>query len=271
MNISSTIKTVKTIVTANSPVLLVGTAIAGVVTTGLLAAKGGYKARGIIDDERMRRVASPEPPFDTFLEYKKTFDEKVPELTLQEKVQLTWLCYAIPALTGTSTIAATIGVHTIHMKRHAAIAGLYAMATNKLDAYSDKAEEMLGAKKSQVLTNELAQKEVDKNPIIDNEVIITGHGAELCYDEWSGRYFLGSLAKIENAINEINRQLIDEGDANMNDFYDELGLGPIPIGQYGWSGSKISGKFGSTTSSDGRAAISIRFHETPKEDYGHRR
>ena len=48
-NISRSMKTVKSVVTANSPVLLLGTAIAGVVTTAVVSARAGYKARGIVD------------------------------------------------------------------------------------------------------------------------------------------------------------------------------------------------------------------------------
>lgn len=248
MNIASGLKTVKTVITANSPVLLVGTAIAGVVATGVLAAKGGYNARGIIDEAEK---ASTEP------------------LTTPEKVQLTWLCYAAPALTGASTIAAAVGVHTIHTKRHAALAGLYAVTSTKLDDYREKAEELLGAKKTQELNNSVAQKAVDRNPPVDHEVLIIGAGEELCYDEWSGRYFMGSVNKIEAAVNEVNRLLIDNGDATLNDFYDYVGLTPISMGtRFGWSGAKIAPRFGTVTSPDGRPAISFWFHNEPKDNLG---
>lgn len=248
MNISSSIKTVRNVITANSPVLLVGAAITGVVATGVLAAKGGYKARGIIDDYTVETGEKPD---------------------LQKQVKLTWLCYAPSALTGASTILSVVGVHAIHSKRHAALAGLYAVANSRLDTVQEKAEELLGPKKSQELTNQVAQEAVDKNPPVDHEVLITGQGKELCYDEWSGRYFMGSMSVIENAINEINRQLIDDGDASLNDFYDHLGLTPVEGGaNHGWSGEKVTGRFGSTVSPDGRPAISIWFQQVPKPNLG---
>ena len=172
-------------------------------------------------------------------------------------------------MSAASAIASTVGVHTIHTKRHAALAGLNAVTSNKLDSITEKAEEALGPKKTQALQNRTAQESVDAHPIEDSEVIITGHGTELCYDEWSGRYFLGSMVKCEDAINEVNRRLIDEGDASLNDFYEEIGLKPIPMGQsFGWSGTKINGRFGSVLASDGRPALSVWFHENPKENYG---
>jgi len=254
MNLSSAVRTAKSVITANSPVLLVGTAIAGVVTTGVLAAKGGYKARGIIDTEQAR-IDDDATSYD---------------LTTQDKLKLTWLCYAAPAVTGASAIAAVVGVHTIHTKRHAALAGLYAVTTTKLDDYREKAEELLGAKKAQDLNNAVAQKSADRNPLIDNEVIITGsEGKELCYDEWSGRYFDGNMAEVEKAVDLINMQLIESGDASLNDFYDVIGLQKIPMGdRFGWSGQKIEPKFGTVKTTTGRPALAVWFLQEPKDNLG---
>jgi hypothetical protein len=249
---------------------LLGTTIAGVVTTGVLAAKAGYKARGIIDEERASRIDDVVDGrlFDTFLDRRAAI-EAVPDLTVQEKIKLTWLCYAVPGVTGASTIAAAVGIHTIHTKRANTMAALYAVTSTKLDDYTERAEELLGPKKTQQVRDEVAQKAVDRNPPENNEVVITGHGTELCYDEISGRYFMSSVAKLEDANNEVNRRLIDDGDCSLNDYYDFVGLPPIPWGlQYGWSGpAKVRMSFGSTTSPDGRAAISAWFQETPKDNY----
>jgi hypothetical protein len=268
MNITSYVKTAKSVITANSPVLLVGTTIAGVVTTGVLAAKAGYKARGIIDEERMNRVASPEPPFDTFTDYYSTYIDQAPELAVQEKVQLTWLCYATAGISGAGTIAAAVGTHTVHTKRANAMAALYAVTSNKLDDMTEKAEELLGPKKTQQLQNDVAQKAIDRRPDFeDSEVLMTDEGTELCYDDWSGRYFMSSMPKLEAAINDVNRQLIDEGDASLNDWYDRIGLPDIPMGtSFGWSGTKIEGRFGAVTAPDGRPAISVWFQRAPKEN-----
>lgn len=122
INISSYVKTAKSVITANSPVLLLGTTIAGVVTTGVLAAKAGYKARGIVDEAEGR--------------YKEEFDEEFVVLTPQEKIQLTWLCYATAGISGAGTIASAVGTHTIHTKRANAMAALYAVTSNKLDDMS---------------------------------------------------------------------------------------------------------------------------------------
>ncbi len=258
LNISSHVKTVRNLVTANSPVLLVGTAIVGVVTTGVLAAKGGYKARGIIDAEESKRALQTEP---------------APPLTFAEKTSLTWLCYAVPAVTGASTILSVVGVHAIHSRRSAAMAGLYAVTAGKFDDYVEAAEEKLGTKKTQDLNNELAQKHVDdrsRDPhYTSHEVVITGNGKELCHDSFTGRWFDGNLGVIQNAVHEVNLQLVESGDASLNDFYDHVGLPPVDLGEdLGWSGAKVSVRTGTVTSPDGRAALSFWFQQTPQPNMG---
>lgn len=268
-NLSSYVNTAKNVITANSPVLLVGAAITGVASTAYFAAKGGYKARGIVDEARMRSVASPEPPFDTFFEYHETFVQNAPELDLKEKALLTWPCYAIPALTAVGTCASVIGVHVIHTKRYAALSALYAIGMDKLDEMRQSAEELLGPKKSQELNNRIAQANVDRDPVQDHEVIILEGGTTLMHDDLSGRWFMGSHAIVEKAVGEINLMLAENGDASLNDFYDFVGLKPIPLGQnVGWSGARISPQFGSANTADGRSAVSYWFLEAPKENLG---
>lgn len=251
-NVSTVINTAKNFITANSPVLLVAGAVTGVVTTGVLSARAGYKARGIVEEAEA---------------------EKGEPLTKQEKVQLTWLCYTAPVITGGTTIASCVGVHTIHTKRHAALAGLYAVASTKLEDYQDKAEELLGVKKTQQLNNEVAAKTLERHPLFDDsEVIITNGGDELCYDEWSGRYFMGSMPAIESAVNEVNRLINEGGSASLNDFYEYVGLGSIPAGiTHGWSGEHIRPSFGTTQAKDGRVALTVYFHKPPKEGYDNHR
>lgn len=249
-NVLGVVKAGKALITANSPILLVGAAIAGVVTTGVLAAKGGYKARGIIDEAEL---LSPEP------------------LTQADKARLTWLCYAAPAVTGVSTIASVVGVHWIHNKRNAALAGLYAVTSGKLDDMREEAEKMLGTKKTQALNDALAQKAIDKNPVENNEVIILDEPSSLCMDKQSGRYFMGSVPKIEKAVAAINLQIVEDGDASLNDFYELLGLPSIPIGErFGWNTNKIDAEFGSGITSDGRTAVVVDFRTEPEDNLGRR-
>lgn len=251
------IRTAKNVITANSPTLLVGAAVAGIISTGYFAARGGYKARGIIEAEEAKRRIQGE-------------GEKEAPLDTMEKVKLTWLCYAAPGVTAISSILSVVGVHVIHTKRANAMAALYAVASGKLDTLGDEAEKLLGPKKAQDLQNNLSQKAVDDaDNFVNDEVIMTGEGKELCFDEWTGRWFMSNLNIIQNAAHEINMHLVEGGEAPLNDFYEYLGLEPVPMGtDFGWSGEKITVKTGSVKTGDGHAALSVFFRPAPKPKLG---
>lgn len=252
LNISRSMKTVKSVVTANSPVLLLGTSIAGVITTAVVSARAGYKARGIID---AKQAEQPDVP-----------------LTKKEMASLTWLCYAVPGVTVASTIASTTGLHMVHSKRNAALAGLYALSVNKLDDVQEEAEKLLGAKKSQQLNDNLAQKNIDRNPLGYAEPVPTGGGTDLWYDAWTDRFFYSSMNEIAKGVNDANAFLLSEGDLDLNTFYDRIGLNPIPAGtEVGWSGEPINVTYGSVLHPDGRSAGSITFRDDPQLDMGRKK
>jgi hypothetical protein len=247
-------KTVKTLITANSPVLLVGATLTGVVATGFLAAKGGWKARGIVDAAQAERGPEAAP------------------LTLQEKTKLTWLCYAPAAIAGASAATSCLGVHYVHTKRFAELAGLYAITSGKLDDYKEKVEEALTGKKKEDFQSYMAQKSADSTPLVNNEVIITEGGKELYHDDFSGRWFLSSMAQVDKVVNDVNALFIDEGEMDLNTFYDHLGLPGIPIGtDFGWQQAKtrrIEVVHGTIKTPDGQAANTISFRHDPKPERG---
>ncbi len=147
----------------------------------------------------------------------------------------------------------------------------YAVTSTKLDDYREKAEEMLGAKKTQQLNQEVAQRAVDRNPVGNHEVIILPGGNELMYDDWSGRYFRGSLPIVERAVAELDTLIAQNGVAKLNDFYDFVGLPTIPIGlTFGWQAADGIVTIGSngTKTPDGQAAMAYWFHQAPKQDAG---
>lgn len=155
INIASVVKSVKTVATANSPVLLVGTAVAGVVATGFLAARAGAQARDILETEQATRELPLEP---------------------LDKFKLTWLCFAPPALSAASTIASVVGVHVIHTRRYSALSALYAMTTHKLDSLTEEAEKLLGPKKAAAMHAKVAQDNFDAcaaDSFEDSSVVLT--------------------------------------------------------------------------------------------------
>lgn len=92
---------------------------------------------------------------------------------------------------------------------------------------------------------------------------------DLCYDEWSGRFFRSSLERIELAVSKANAMIMESGVLALNEFYELLGLPRSLMGEsLGWSGTKISVRTGSALSPQGRPALSFWFLEEPRSSWG---
>lgn len=91
----------------------------------------------------------------------------------------------------------------------------------------------------------------------------------LAFDTWSGRYFNATIQDVQEAINDVNSLILDEGDVDLNTYYDRIGLAPIPMGvNYGWSGEQLRMVIGSIVSPDGLPALTFSFRRDPRPDLG---
>ena len=107
--------------------------------------------------------------------------------------------------------------------------------------------------------------------MVTREVIITEKGNTLCYDAISGRYFKGDIDKIKKAEYELNRQMRDEMYISLNDFYYEIGLDNIKIGdELGWNidDGYIDLSFSSQLASDGTPCLVIDYSIAPRYNFG---
>ena len=97
-------------------------------------------------------------------------------------------------------------------------------------------------------------------------MIITEKGNTLCMDMFSGRYFKSDRDMIVRAINELNRQNVVYGYVSLNEFYSELGLAPIDIGNHlGWNIDvrEIKPEFSSGLADDGTPCLVLSFNVPP--------
>lgn len=200
----------------NSPIILTGIAVVGLVGTAVLAVRVTPKAVRIIEQNR-----STLP------------DEE--ELTKVAMVKLTWRLYLPAIMLGGVTIASMVGSHKIQRTRNIALAGLYSVTENTLKEYQSKVIETIGDKKERKVRDEIRQERVDKTYSEDIDVLKTIHGDVLIYDMLSGRYFRGDVETIRKAENDINSQLFQEMYASLNEFYSRIGLPNIGLGnEVGW-------------------------------------
>ena len=132
-----------------------------------------------------------------------------------------------------------LGAHSVHARRTAALTAAYKISESALTEYKEKVIETIGEKKEKEVRDKIAKEHIDRDPINNREVIVTGKGDTMCYDTWSKRYFKSDLEKIRRAVNELNRQMINDMYVSLNDFYDELGLSHSELGyKMGWNLNK---------------------------------
>ncbi len=204
--------------------ILIGTGIASMVASTVLAVKATPKAMDNIEERKA--------------------EKGVTKLTAKETVQVGWKPF-IPAI-----ISGVVGAGCIitgtgqHKNRQAALATVYAMSENTLKRYKDEVKKQFGEEKAKEIDKKVVKAKMKERPVIvdaDDSMFVqqTGHGQTLCYDSLSGRYFRSSINAIDRAVNNINKSLMNEHYVTVNELYNEIGIETIGAGSLiGWRADK---------------------------------
>lgn len=248
--IAKSFLSLKTAIKKHSPEILTGIGIAGMITTTVMAVRATPKAL-ILIEERKEEIGAE-------------------KLEAMDMIKTAWACYIPAAITGTLSVACLIGASSVNARRNAALATAYTLSESALKDYQGKVIEMFEDKKNEAVKDAVAKDKVEKNPVITREVIITEKGNTLCYDAISGRYFKSDIEKIKKAECELNRQILDDMYVSLNDFYYEIGLDSVKLGdELGWNvdSGYIDLSFSSQLASDGTPCLVIDYSVAPRYDY----
>lgn len=243
----------------NSPQILTGLGVAGLVSTAVMTGRATAKACDICREKEQVLFSSSDPDS---LEQFNQFQEH-PWL---EKTKWTWKCYIPPFLMGASSIACILGAQSVNTKRNAALASLYSLTKTSLEDYQEKVKERFGEKKEELVRGDVAQKKLDEKPVFNEYIIETGKGKSLCYDNLSGRYFRADLEVIRRIVNDLNHDLLGIMWVPLNDFYYALGLEGIKVGDdLGWTVDElIDLKVTSKVTPDGEPCLVIDYDITSR-------
>ena len=209
--ITKTAKNLGVVISKNSPTILTGLGVGGLMTTALLTGTATIKAVRLVD------AANDHKP-----EYY--------ELTKKEIIGLTWKFYIPAAAMCLVTGACIIGSNSINQRRNAALAALYSLSETAFREYKTKVVEEIGRNKELKVRDGIAQDRVTNNPVGDRTIIITGNGEVLCYDALSDRYFKSSAEKIRQQVLDLNYALMTEMWLSLNDLYYAIGLPSTKLG-----------------------------------------
>lgn len=244
MNAPMILKRFSHAIVKNSPKILTGCAVSGVIGTVIFAVKATPKAQIVLEEKR--REYEGEMPW--YEQAKAVVPVYIPTLAM-----------------GSVTIGCIIGATAIASKRNAVLASLYSASELALKNYQQKVVETIGERKEHEVRAAMAKDEMMSNPVSHANVIETGYGGELCYDELSGRYFYSSMDRLRRAENAVNRKIISEMWVSLNEFYSEIGLESIELGKdVGWNvDGMISLGFTTQMSDDDRPCIVMQFYNRP--------
>ena len=228
----------------HSPEIFTGLSIAGVATTVVLTAKGTVKAVDILREEE---ATTTEP------------------LTVKEKIVLTWKCYIPAASSAVTTGVCIAGINAAHKKRTATIAAAAEAMRHMLSDYQDAVVEVLDEEQYEKVKEKYHENQVKSHPFNASSVIYTGHGDDLFFDPYGGRFFYCSVAYIEQSLSEINALLSDYGEfVELNTLFEQLKLPHIKFGEkIGWysspDGDYVRAIYTTTLTDDLRSAIVVDY------------
>lgn len=230
----------------HSNAILTVTSVTGVFTTIIFCIRDTCRAALVIDQLKEERG-----------------DE---ELSRMEIVMAVAPVYAPTIVSGGMTIVMILINGRCNAKKSAVMASLYSGSQAAMQEYQNKVIDKIGEKKEREVRDAVAEQKIADHPVSEASEIATGHGQQLCYDEWSDRYFLCDVETLKSVMNKLNHEIITQMSwVTMNDFYREIGLPPIKFGnKVGFNVDHLMELyFTSSLADDGRPCLVVQYYREP--------
>ena len=232
--------------------ILTGVGIVGMASSTVLAVKATPKALMLIEEKKDELETESLPPL--------------------ELVKATWRCYLPATAVGVLSISCLVGSVGVNAKRSAALAAACTLSENAFRTYAEKTLEVVGQEKEHEIREVVGRQKIKDNPPPENtnSLYICEDGESICFEGSSGRYFKASMNTIEKAENAFNKRMLEEMTMSLNDYYYELGLDSVSIGDViGWDidDGQVEFKVGSILSDDGKPCIYLEPSIQPCHDF----
>lgn len=227
----------KGFVLAYRPELLLGTSITATLGGVVLAAKGGWDARGLVENHK---IENPEA------------DLKAKDLAL-----MTWKCYVPAGVTTLGAVGATTGLHWVHVKEKKA---MLATSLAAIEEFKESAERFTNAALESAANEDGVVTVEDSDGVVEELYLVR--------DAKTGRDIWSNEARIDEAVNQVNSLINSNGDCDLNEFYTFAGYSGIEEGlNIGWSGEFVAIKWTNGVRDDGRPIRIFTFQQAPKTGF----
>ena len=241
-DVKTIIKAAKSTLVKYSPEILTGLGVTGMITTTVLAVKATPKALEKIEEKKLEVYDELDP-----IEVPSQGLPEDVKLTKKEIVAATWKCYIPAAITATVSVACIIGASKVNFKRNAALATAYNLSQTALTEYQHKVAEVVGEEKEKEIRRKANDETARKYMSNDNDInsspkftMISSGEMFHCIDAVGKQKFKGNELTVREALVRLNNRLRDEMTLSLNDFYDELEIDNIPLGDaVGWYVNKV--------------------------------
>lgn len=152
------------------------------------------------------------------MEHIKQAESTVEEMTPLRTAEACWKDYAPAVIIMTASAASIIAGTANGMRREAALAAAYKLATDSLQTYKDTVHDIVDDETEQKISTSAASKVVAKHvgtPVAE--------GMFWCTDSWTGQRFVTSPSRIKDGENTLNELVLQEGWVLVNDLLSILG------------------------------------------------
>ena len=229
MNIKNTIRLAFNWVKRNPQILITGLGIAASVATAITSGKAHAKA-----------IANDDGKSDNLLDFAKR----------------NWMTYIPAAISLGVTIFAFASLHNVTYKKYQALAAAYSVSQLDLSELRSRMAEQVKVLKEGASEKD---KEVATKKLPDTTMVIFGDEQVLCVDAITGRTFRSTPELLRKYCNNISEDLLSYGACPLNDFYAQIGLSQVDVGdELGWEGGQtIEPQFMPVITESGSPAIKV--------------
>lgn len=239
MSIKNTIKLALGWLKNNPQILITGLGIAASVATAITSGKAHAKA-----------VVNDNGASDNLLDFTKR----------------NWMTYVPAAISLGVTIFAIVSLHNVSYKKYQALAAAYSVSQMNLTELREKVVEQV-----KVIKN--GGKPADKNEaekgLPKGSIVVFGDEEILCKDAITGRTFRSTAEKIRAYCNNISEDLLNCGPCPLNDFYAQIHLSEVGIGdELGWDGGTVvKPEFRPVLLPSGSPAVEVALNPAPQPNW----
>ena len=223
MNVLSTAWTVvKTVAVTHAPLIFIGAAAVGVVSTAVIAWKAGKKSSKVLGQAKY---------------------DKGSDLTRFEKVKATWklwLPMVVSIILTFGCMAASYYIHSVRLAEMTATANALLASNKDLQKQLDEIEELAPEAVEEVKKHrlqELGERTLETYDNMPGTIYKTGYGNDIFVDAFTGIKFMSSLDEVLKGIAMFQKAYKDStGGVFLEDLYKywHVSCGGMMLPVCGW-------------------------------------